>query len=258
MRQGRPSHSGWPVPRRLRRWIESARLTQCNPCRSAQPQTNNFIETGQERRARTCPAPTLALSPRPAPARACSTRSRRAAATGSIDRISAPVEPREHRPAHSGRPHPPPRPRSTDQGQRRRPGRRRARRQPTAPERRSHDYVRARTTTQFAALDTATGKVIGSLHRRHRAVEFKKFLAKLDREVPAGHEVHLILDNNVTHKVPAVKHRPATNMRVSKAGNRRVRLTEPPSAQRHPRRPSGSSASIARRAWGAAPNGMSA
>lgn len=145
MRQGRPSHSGWPVPRRLRRWIESARLTQCSPCRSAQPQTNNFIETGQERRARTCPAPTLALSPRPAPARACSTRSRRAAATGSIDRISAPVEPREHRPAHSGRPHPPPRPRSTDQGQRRRPGRRRARRRPTAPERRSHDYVRART-----------------------------------------------------------------------------------------------------------------
>ncbi|MFI1158373.1 IS630 family transposase [Streptomyces sioyaensis] len=56
---------------------------------------------------------------------------------------------------------------------------------PGVPERRSHDYVRAGTTTLFAALDTATGKVIGSLHRRHRAVEFKKFLAKLDREVPA-------------------------------------------------------------------------
>ncbi|MFF6873731.1 IS630 family transposase [Streptomyces sp. NPDC012450] len=76
---------------------------------------------------------------------------------------------------------------------------------PGVPERRSHDYVRAGTTTLFAALDTATGKVIGSLHRRHRAVEFKKFLAKLDREVPAGLEVHLILDNYVTHKVPAVK-----------------------------------------------------
>ncbi|MEU8503105.1 IS630 family transposase [Streptomyces lavendulae] len=76
---------------------------------------------------------------------------------------------------------------------------------PGVPERRSHDYVRAGTTTLFAALDTATGKVIGSLHRRHRAVEFKKFLAKLDKEVPAGLEVHLILDNYVTHKVPAVK-----------------------------------------------------
>lgn len=76
---------------------------------------------------------------------------------------------------------------------------------PGVPERRSHDYVRAGTTTVFTALDTATGKVIGSLHRRHRAVEFKKFLVKLDKEVPASLEVHLILDNYVTHKVPAVK-----------------------------------------------------
>ncbi|MCX5390761.1 IS630 family transposase [Streptomyces sp. NBC_00094] len=76
---------------------------------------------------------------------------------------------------------------------------------PGVPERRSHDYVRAGTTTLFAALDTATGKVIGSLHRRHRTVEFKKFLVKLDKEVPADLEVHLILDNYVTHKVPAVK-----------------------------------------------------
>ncbi|MFF8898238.1 IS630 family transposase [Streptomyces lydicus] len=84
---------------------------------------------------------------------------------------------------------------------------------PGVPERRSHDYVRAGTTTLFAALDTATGKVIGSLHRRHRAVEFKKFLAKLDKEVPAGLEVHLILDNYVTHKVPAVKKWLATHPR---------------------------------------------
>ncbi|GAA2774062.1 hypothetical protein GCM10010493_83440 [Streptomyces lavendulae subsp. grasserius] len=62
---------------------------------------------------------------------------------------------------------------------------------PGIPERRSHDYVRAGTTTLFAALDDATGKVIGSLHRRHRAAGFKKFLAKLDKEVPAGLEVHL-------------------------------------------------------------------
>ncbi|MGA5519330.1 IS630 family transposase [Streptomyces pseudogriseolus] len=76
---------------------------------------------------------------------------------------------------------------------------------PGVSERRSHDYVRAGTTTLFAALEVATGKVIGSLHRRHRAVEFKKFLAKLDKEVPAELEVHLILDNYVTHKTPAVK-----------------------------------------------------
>jgi transposase len=76
---------------------------------------------------------------------------------------------------------------------------------PGVPERRSHDYVRSGTTTLFAALDTATGKVIGSLHRRHRAVEFKKFLIKLDREVPADLDIHLILDNYITHKVPVIK-----------------------------------------------------
>ncbi len=76
---------------------------------------------------------------------------------------------------------------------------------PGVPERRSHDYVRAGTTTLFAALEVATGKVIGSLHRRHRAAEFKKFLAKLDKEVPAGLQVHLILDNYATHKTPDIK-----------------------------------------------------
>jgi transposase len=76
---------------------------------------------------------------------------------------------------------------------------------PGVPERRSHDYVRAGTTTLFAALEVAMGKVIGSLHRRHRAVEFKKFLTKLDKEVPAELDVHLILDNYVTHKTPVIK-----------------------------------------------------
>ena len=55
---------------------------------------------------------------------------------------------------------------------------------PGTPERRSHDYVRHGTTSLFAALDMATGKVIGSLHRRHRAAEFKKFLVRIDEEVP--------------------------------------------------------------------------
>lgn len=76
---------------------------------------------------------------------------------------------------------------------------------PGIPERRSHGYVRADTTTLFAALELATGKLIGSPHRRHRAAELKKFLAKLDREVPAGLQAHLVLDNYATHKTPAVK-----------------------------------------------------
>jgi transposase len=76
---------------------------------------------------------------------------------------------------------------------------------PGVPERQSHDYKRHGTTSLFAALDTATGKVIGSLHARHRAIEFKKFLQKIDREVPAELDVHLILDNYATHKTPAVK-----------------------------------------------------
>jgi transposase len=76
---------------------------------------------------------------------------------------------------------------------------------PGVPERAAHDYVRAGTTTLFAALDVISGKVIGSLHRRHRAVEFKKFLIKVDKEVPAELDVHLICDNYATHKTPAIR-----------------------------------------------------
>jgi transposase len=75
---------------------------------------------------------------------------------------------------------------------------------PGMPERRTHDYVRAGTTTLFAALDVASGQVIGSLHRRRRAIEFKKFLTKIDAEVPAELDVHLICDNLSTHKTPAI------------------------------------------------------
>jgi transposase len=56
----------------------------------------------------------------------------------------------------------------------------------------------------FAALDVATGQVIGSLHRRRRGIEFKKFLIKIDNEVPAELDVHLICDNLSTHKTPAI------------------------------------------------------
>ncbi|MGH6996987.1 MAG: IS630 family transposase [Phenylobacterium sp.] len=76
---------------------------------------------------------------------------------------------------------------------------------PGTPERRSHDYVRHGTTSLFAALDMATGKVIGSLHARHRAIEFKKFLQRIDAEVPKDLDVHLVLDNYATHKTPAIK-----------------------------------------------------
>ncbi|MER7485165.1 IS630 family transposase [Streptomyces sp. NPDC126497] len=76
---------------------------------------------------------------------------------------------------------------------------------PGVPQRLTHDYVRAGTTTLSAALEAATGKVIGSLHRRHRAEEFKKFLIKLDREVPQGLDVHLVLDDHATHRTPAIK-----------------------------------------------------
>jgi transposase len=73
------------------------------------------------------------------------------------------------------------------------------------PERRSHDYVRHGTTSLFAGLDTLSGKVIGALHRRHRAIEFRSFLERIDAEVPAGLAVHLVLDNYATHKTPAIK-----------------------------------------------------
>src|SRR3954469_23297107 len=76
---------------------------------------------------------------------------------------------------------------------------------PGTPERATHDYKRSGTSTLFAALELATGKVIGSLHQRHRAIEFKKFLQTIDREVPAGLDVHLILDNYATHKTPTIQ-----------------------------------------------------
>lgn len=75
---------------------------------------------------------------------------------------------------------------------------------PGMPEKRTHDYVRHGTTSLFAALNVADGTVISALHRRHRAVEFKKFLIKIDTEVPADLDVHLICDNYSTHKAPSV------------------------------------------------------
>jgi transposase len=76
---------------------------------------------------------------------------------------------------------------------------------PGQAERRTHDYVRHGTTSLFAALDVKTGKVIGECHRRHRAVEFRKFLDTIDANVPPELEVHLVLDNLSTHKAPIIR-----------------------------------------------------
>jgi transposase len=76
---------------------------------------------------------------------------------------------------------------------------------PGTPQRATHDYRRAGTSSLYAALDITTGQVIGALTARHRAIEFKRFLAQLERQVPPGLEVHLVLDNASTHKTPAIR-----------------------------------------------------
>jgi len=76
---------------------------------------------------------------------------------------------------------------------------------PGTPERATHDYKRSGTSSLYAALNITSGEVIGRLHSRHRAIEFKKFLVTLDREVPAELEIHLVLDNSSTHKTPAIQ-----------------------------------------------------
>jgi transposase/transposase-like protein len=76
---------------------------------------------------------------------------------------------------------------------------------PGMPEKRTHDYVRHGVTSLFAAFNTTDGTVISSLHRRHRTIEFRKFLTKIDTEVPNHLDVHLVCDNYGTHKSPAIK-----------------------------------------------------
>src|ERR1700677_3342172 len=75
---------------------------------------------------------------------------------------------------------------------------------PRTPQRATHHYKRHGTSSLYAALDLSTGKVIGRLHQRHRAIEFHKFLQTIDREVPAHLDVHLVLDNSSTHKTPKI------------------------------------------------------
>ena len=93
---------------------------------------------------------------------------------------------------------------------------------PGQVERRTHDYVRHGTTSLFAALDVKTGEVLGRCHRRHRAVEFRKFLEVIDTAVPAQLDVHLIVDNYATHKTPLIRRwlakRPRYHMHFTPTG----------------------------------------
>ena len=76
---------------------------------------------------------------------------------------------------------------------------------PGVAERRTHDDFRHRTTTLFAALDVATGAVIGKGFGRHRATEFLSFLKEVEAAVPEGLDVHLVMDNDATHKTEMVR-----------------------------------------------------
>ena len=76
---------------------------------------------------------------------------------------------------------------------------------PGVPERPTHDYKRNGTTSLFAALDVATGFVIGKCYRRHRAREFLDFLKEIDRRVPEGLDIHIVMDNYATHQTAVVK-----------------------------------------------------
>ena len=76
---------------------------------------------------------------------------------------------------------------------------------PGVPERRTHSYVRHGTTSLFAALDVASGFVIGKCYKRHRAAEFLNFLKEIDAQVPKGLDIHIVMDNYATHKTPKIR-----------------------------------------------------
>ena len=97
-------------------------------------------------------------------------------------------------------------------------------------ERRTHDYERHGTTSLFAALEMASGKVIGECHRRHRAVEFRRFLDTVDAATPAELDVHLILDNYGTHKTPLIQRwlvrHPRYHLHFTPTGSSWINLVE--------------------------------
>jgi transposase len=75
---------------------------------------------------------------------------------------------------------------------------------PGVPARQTHDYVRNGTTNLYAALDVASGKVIADMTERHRADDFRRFLNLINRSVPGGLDVHVVVDNSSTHKTPEI------------------------------------------------------
>ena len=79
----------------------------------------------------------------------------------------------------------------------------------------THDYKRHGTTTLFAALNVATGEVVGECYERHRHDEFLAFLKKLDRQTPKDLALHLIVDNYATHKHPGIQAWLARHKRVN-------------------------------------------
>lgn len=72
-------------------------------------------------------------------------------------------------------------------------------------ERRSHDYTRHGVTSLFAALDIATGRIIGKCYRRHRSQEFRRFLDEIEAAVPKDLDIHLVMDNYATHKTQTIR-----------------------------------------------------
>jgi transposase len=97
-------------------------------------------------------------------------------------------------------------------------------------ERRTHDYERHGTTSLFAALEMASGQIIGECHRRHRAREFRQFLDTVDAATPAELDVHLILDNYGTHKTPLIQRwlvrHPRYHLHFTPTGSSWINLVE--------------------------------
>jgi len=97
-------------------------------------------------------------------------------------------------------------------------------------ERRTHDYERHGTTSLFAALEMASGRIIGECHRRHRAIEFRRFLDTVDAATPAELDVHVILDNYGTHKTASIQRwllrRPRYHLHFTPTGSSWINLVE--------------------------------
>jgi len=97
-------------------------------------------------------------------------------------------------------------------------------------ERRTHDYERHGTTSLFAALEMASGRIIGECHRRHRAIEFRQFLDTVDAATPAELDVHVILDNYGTHKTASIQRwllrRPRYHLHFTPTGSSWINLVE--------------------------------